>query len=73
MYIVVPLVVLILGQFAIIFRSCANVHAVFIPGAGCATTSIDSGIFAAMYVSYIVDVSLFTNGGSLKVHLYHGG
>jgi len=48
LYIVVPLVVIILGQFGIILRSVVNVQAVWVPGQGCATTNVDSTVFAAM-------------------------
>ncbi|KAL0066711.1 hypothetical protein AAF712_006316 [Marasmius tenuissimus] len=49
-YISIGLVVIILGQFGIIIRSMFNVKAAYIDGAGCATTSIESEIFAAMYI-----------------------
>ncbi|KAL0571958.1 hypothetical protein V5O48_010010 [Marasmius crinis-equi] len=44
-----------MGQFGVIIRSMFNVKAVFVPNAGCATASIESHIFAAMY-SYTMGV-----------------
>ncbi|KIY51556.1 hypothetical protein FISHEDRAFT_36981, partial [Fistulina hepatica ATCC 64428] len=48
--VVVGLVALSCGHFAIIIRSMFNVSAEWIQGSGCATTRIESVIFAAMYI-----------------------
>ena len=49
-YITIGLIVLILGQFGVIIRSMFNVKAAYVDGVGCVTLSIESNIFAAMYI-----------------------
>ncbi|THU90788.1 hypothetical protein K435DRAFT_727849 [Dendrothele bispora CBS 962.96] len=66
-YIILGLGLLIAGQFGIIIRSMFNVKAAFVPRTGCTMVSIETTIFAAMYIctAVVVFVTLVLTGYKL--------
>ncbi|KAL0057826.1 hypothetical protein AAF712_015526, partial [Marasmius tenuissimus] len=52
--VIAGLSILLAGQFAIIIRSMTNTKGAYVEGTGCVTVSVESRVFAAMYIVTVV-------------------